>query len=296
MATDAVAVDDGSVLRCPCAGCEFDVVFTYTSPPAGEVRFRFSGASIYRRELLQCSLCGHFVSRHTLNAGRFYAGEYADSTYGDEGLQPAFERITTLVPEKSDNAGRVARVLDFSVHHFGHNPGPRSVLDVGSGLCVFLHRMKAAGWRGVALDPDPRAVAHARDVVGVEAICGSFMSTEVSGQFDVLTFNKVLEHVEDPVSMLALAARNVKPDGFVYAEVPDGEMAILDSHDREEFFIEHLHVFSLASFVLLAVRAGFRVATVERLREPSGKYTLRAFLIPSASAGTGIGEERHVGH
>ena len=49
---------------------------------------------------------------------------------------------------------------------------------------------------------------------------------------------------------------------------------------REEFFIDHVHVFSTPPVVLLAERAGFRVAEVQRLREPSTKFTLRAFLRP----------------
>jgi flavin-dependent dehydrogenase len=32
---------------------------------------------------------------------------------------------------------------------------------------------------------------------------------------------------------------------------------------------------------LLAARAGFNVQVIERLREPSTKYTLRAFLVPA---------------
>ena len=43
-------------------------------------------------------------------------------------------------------------------------------------------------------------------------------------------------------------AKNIlAPGGFVYTELPDGTMAIKDSLQREEFYIEHLHVFSMAS-------------------------------------------------
>jgi hypothetical protein len=64
----------------------------------------------------------------------------------------------------------------------------------------------------------------------------------------------------------------------VYVELPDGEGAATDGPGREEFFIEHLHVFSMASMCLLAARAGFSVQLAERLREPSGKFTLYAFM------------------
>jgi hypothetical protein len=93
-----------------------------------------------------------------------------------------------------------------------------------------------------------------------------------------VTFNKVLEHVEDPVALLAKAAELLEPQGFVYAEVPDGEAAAVEGPGREEFFIEHHHVFSPASLALTAARAGLSALAIERLREPSTKFTLRAFL------------------
>ena len=102
--------------------------------------------------------------------------------------------------------------------------------------------------------------------------------SEQLGQFDVITFNKVLEHVEDPVTMLARATRHLNPKGFVYVEVPDGEAASVEGSEREEFFIEHHHVFSPASMAMTAERAGFRVEALERLREPSTKFTIRTFL------------------
>jgi SAM-dependent methyltransferase len=157
------------------------------------------------------------------------------------------------------------------------------VLDVGSGLCVFLHLMKQRGWRCTALDPDPRAARHAREVVGVDAIAADFMQAPASGRFDLVCFNKVLEHVSDPAAMLARARHWLLPGGLVYVELPDGEAAAPDGPGREEFFIDHHHVFSPDSLAHLARRAGLGLLTWTRLREASGKYTLRAFLAPEAS-------------
>ena len=51
----------------------------------------------------------------------------------------------------------------------------------------------------------------------------------------------------------------------------------------EEFFVEHLHVFSFVSIAMLADRVGFQPIKVERLQEPSTKFTLRAFLARAAN-------------
>jgi len=271
-------------LDCPCHGAHFATAFSYTAPPEGEVRFRFTASGEYRREILRCQACGHFVSRHGMDASGLYTGDYVSSTYGDDGIREAFERILALDPSKSDNAGRVRAVLEFAAGRLGQPRAgqPPSVLDVGSGLCVFLHRMRAAGWECTALDPDPRAVRHARETVGVAAVCGDFLSVPGLGRYDLVTFNKVLEHVRDPVAMLKRAGGHLTDRGFVYVELPDGEAATADGPGREEFFIDHWHIFSPASTALLAARAGFSLRRLERLREPSGKYTIRAYLTSGA--------------
>ena len=155
-----------------------------------------------------------------------------------------------------------------------------TILDIGSGLGVFPYAIKKVGWNCTALDPDVRSVRHAREIVGVEAIHGDFMEVQDIGQFDIITFNKVLEHIVDPIAMLTKSSRHLLSTGFVYIEVPDGESAVVDGSEREEFFIDHFHIFSLTSLSLLSTYANFSVQTIERIREPSGKYTLRAFLQP----------------
>lgn len=270
--------------RCMCGEGLFAPAFRYGAPPEGEVRFRFSGSRAYDRTVYRCARCGHFLSVHEMDDIALYEGDYVDSTYGAGGLRRAFEKVTALPPERSDNAGRVRRILRYAADHVdgpareGRAP---SVLDVGSGLCVFLHRMREAGWDGIALDRDDRQVAHAREVVGVRAVRADLMDGPDLGRSDLVTFNKVLEHVREPIPLLAAARPYVGPGGAVYVEVPDGETAAADGPDREEFFIDHHHVFSAASLALLALRAGFRVSELDRLREPSAKYTLRAFLRPA---------------
>lgn len=260
---------------CPCGANDFVSAHVYTSPPEGEVRFQFAAQDSYRRELLRCGRCGHFISVHDMTKKEIYDGEYVDATYGgSDGLLRSYQRIMSLPPEQSDNVGRVDRIVDFI------SKASPSVLDVGSGLCVFLARLKERGWKGTALDPDPRAVEHARRNVGIEAVCGTLDSFD-PGRFDVVTLNKVIEHVRDPVAFLRQARRCVKEDGFMYIEAPDGEGAWKEGPGREEFFIEHLHIYSAASLALTVRSADLDLLELERLREPSGKFTLRAFASPA---------------
>lgn len=271
--------------RCPISGLtEARRVFVYDAPPAVETRFRRAAGEPYHREVWQFTGSNHFVSRHAMKIATGYAGDYIDAAYQDQsGIGKAFERIISLPPEKSDNVGRICRIRAFADAHVPQ--GQRiKLLDIGAGLGVFPYAVKQAGWDCTAIDPDPRAVQHMRERLGVNAVCGDFFAIDGIGRFDVITLNKVLEHVDDPVRMLAHARTFLAPGGFVYVELPDGEMAAIEGQEREEFTVEHLHVFSFTSIVMLANRAGFTPIAVERLREPSTKYTLRAFLRDASGA------------
>lgn len=259
-----------------CESTRFKNVFHYDAPPAGEVVFSASQSARYQRDILQCQGCAHYTSTHKMDLSKLYSGDYVSSTYKDAaGIARTFQKIISLDPKASDNVGRVQRIVDF-MRTQGKSEG--KALDVGSGLGVFPYALKKAGWDCTALDPDTRAVEHLKTTVGVQALCGDFLKLENAGSFDLITFNKVLEHVENPIAMLAKAASSLKPDGVVYIELPDGEMAATEGKGREEFFIDHWHVFSPASMDLLARKAGFKTISLERLREPSSKFTLRAFL------------------
>ena len=272
-----------SSLTCLCGGHEFQEVFFYNTPPKLETKFQFSVIQPYHRSVQRCIVCGHFLSAHNMDISSLYSNDYVTSTYGGEaGLRQAFQRIISLDPLKSDNSGRVKRILEFASLYFVKlpqiNARKPSILDVGSGLGVFLYRMQEAGWKCTALDPDLRSIQHIQQIVGVKAVQADFMSVQNFGRFDVITFNKVLEHVQDPVAMLTKSKSYLTKNGFVYIEVPDGESACSEGPEREEFAIDHVHVFSLTSLTLLGSHAGFFIEVIERLREPSGKFTLRVFL------------------
>lgn len=258
---------------CPlCGSTDLALVFEWREPPPGETAFPLPPDREYGREFRRCAGCGLYIGLDGIGAGDFYGGAYVESAYGDR-VAETYERIRRLPPERSDNEGRVRRIVA--------ELGPTgTLLDVGSGLGVFPVRMKEVGWQVTALDPDPRAADHLRTRVDVKTVCADFFAAGDLGRFDLVTLNKVLEHVADPAAMLSRAAACLRPGGTVYVEVPDGETAAADGPDREELFIEHLYAFDPSSLELLARRAGFDVIHLERIHEPSTKYTLFAFLHP----------------
>jgi SAM-dependent methyltransferase len=270
-----------STLQCHCREVNCKEVVRYKRPPVGETKFSFTDS--YDRSYESCTICGHMFSRHKIDLSSIYQDDYVDSTYGNlEGMRRRFNAVMNLPHDKSDNRARVRRVLKFEADRNRPKSNPR-LLDVGAGLGVFPAAMSEAGWSVLAIEPDARTVYHLQNVALVDALCENLinLNKETVGLFDAITFNKVLEHVVDPVNLLSAANSLLTTCGFVYLEVPD-VAAAQDGYGREEFFIEHHHVFSPASLCILAQNSGFKVSIIERIREPSSKFTLRCFLTSSA--------------
>lgn len=267
-------------LGCPCDGRYRVAAFVYEAPPAGETRFDLGG-QIYLRRYERCEVCRHWFGAHDIDLFGLYGSAYVDSTYGGgDGLRRRFEQVMALPAERSDNRQRVMRVLAFVAGgKTGEKAdGHRRLLDIGAGIGVFAAAMREAGWRPTGIELDPRSLVHLQSHVGIEAIGRDLLTLSPAdlGRFELVSLIKVLEHVENPVGLLAHAGSFVAEGGHLYIEVPD-VAAQCDGPGREEFFIEHHHVFSTQSLAALIDRAGGAVVSLEALREPSGKFTLRAF-------------------
>lgn len=228
----------------------------------------------HTRKIYSCPITNHFYSIHTCNIEKIYSGEYNEINYRiKSGIRHEFNKITKLPNENSDNKNRVANLKSY----FGVIKSQNfRVLDVGSGIGVFPFEMKKSGWNIEAVDPDSDAVNHLEVILKVKSHHCFFQDLNLKQKYDLITFNKVIEHVKDPLSFLLFSKNLLKENGYIYIEVPDGIKAAQIGKERNEFALEHFHAFSIRSTVALISQSGFSIQCIERLIEPSGKFTIRA--------------------
>lgn len=261
-----------------CGSTEHREIARLNQKPEGETDYGIP-LSQYHRVITQCLHCQVYTNQHDLLSSVMYEGDYnASIALGN--IRERYDKVMKLPPEKSDNRQRVRRITDF-LQLKTQALNDCDVLDVGSGTCVFLGALQETGPRCACIDPDTKAIAHAKEYVGIPlAHCGTLENFPYENKFDLITFNKVLEHVKDPVSMLKESGRLLKKDGCVYVELPEGSRA--EQQDivakRQEFFVEHYTIFNEASFQELATKSGFESLSVNVITEPSGKLTIYGFL------------------
>lgn len=273
-------------LDCFCNKKFFFEQLIYKVPPKCEIDFNIDKKK-YLRSFFYCKNCNHWFSDlKNIDLGKLYEGNFNNSIYKNNFLK-TFKKIIKLPKSKSDNFQRSTRIKIFSDNFFKNlDKKYLKVLDVGSGMGVFPYVMKKFGYDCEAVDPDKNAVKHIIKHVKIKAYLGDFLKIKSKKKYNIITFNKVLEHVVNPVLLLKHAQKFLKKNNsIIYVELPDGEQAIKTSEgkNKQEFTIDHLHVFSLQSLEKLLRLGGFMSLLSSRYIEPSGKVTISAFAKPFSS-------------
>jgi SAM-dependent methyltransferase len=246
--------------------------YVYSKPPPNEPAY---GVKKYKRKILRCNICGHYRAIHNIDTKKFYSKDYSIISHG-KNIEEKFKKILNL-KKKSDNYFRVKRFLNFFKDVINIKI---KLLDVGSGLSVFLYAIsKKVSWDIQGIEPDLNFVNFAKKKLKLNVSRTTLEENKNKKKYDIISLNKVIEHVENPLLFLKKINRMLKESGYVYIEVPDGESAsqTKDGKNREEFYVDHLHVFSLRSLANCIKYSNFKLLKIDKILEPSGKLTLYAF-------------------
>lgn len=286
---ESTVVPSTSTACAICGGAPGRELLRITQPDRFE-RHLGIPADGYLRRWVECSSCGAATNvyppgvRERLDslAAGYYEVDFAGSSIADK-----FNKVVALAPEKSDNAQRVNRILAF-MRGWSPRPGSRRrVLDIGAGTGVFLWRFlelaTGDGWTGTGVEPDATAAAHLRQLEAFQVVEDLFTTRLGLNDFDLVTLNKVVEHLPNPVALLRDAATALRPEGVLYVEVPDKLTAHHRAPSDNILGALHCHLYDPASVAILLSRAGLVPLRVERVFDPSGKLTIAAFATLEAS-------------
>jgi SAM-dependent methyltransferase len=172
--------------------------------------------------------------------GRSLAAGYANRRYAQSPhiADAARSRLFELFP---------VRRAEIDAAHRHLPPAPAEVLDFGCGNGDFLARAQALGHHAVGVDFDPAAVLFAKGR-GIEVYePAALPEADFAHRFDLVTAAHVVEHVADPLALLADFRRWLKPGGHLFIEVPNAEAAGLAEHGRFWRGLEAPRHFSLPS-------------------------------------------------
>ena len=177
-------------------------------------------------------------------------------------------------------------------------PPAKRLLDVGCSSGGFGYELRASGvdvaetW---GIEPDPGAAAAAADHFD-HVVTGLYPDALPAGErFDVVAFNDVLEHLEDPWTALTYTRDEVlEPGGYVVASIPNvrylpvladlalrGRWTYTDTGTLDR---THLRFFTRETIEDMFARAGFQVEAVQGVTDYvalGGRRRLPLRLLPA---------------
>ena len=259
---------------CPaCAHADFrlyrEVVSGVREVPDGLDRGAFVHVRIER-----CASCGLYRTVH-LGDPRTPAQLYEEDSV-------SFEASASKIGAAGDRSPSSTDELSM----LGVEP-PARLLDVGCGAGAFLSRAARAGYEASGIDLDPKAVAFARDRLGLSVQRMSLEELPQSERYDVITMLGVLEHIPEPARFLSWAREHLADGGEVLIGVPHAgslnRLVSRLSRDEWDMFLEpgHLYHYDVRTLGMLAARAGLTPR-----RWATGTMTIRGKLpfLPFRSA------------
>lgn len=202
---------------------------------------------------------------------------YYDIDIGKDNLRKKFERVISL--KNSDNKDRCYRIKKF-LNDQKLLRKKIKLLDIGTGLGVFPYEIKKNFLKNKIqkidlVETDPLAIRHLKNVLNNDVTD----LNKCKKDYDLITLNKVLEHVIDPMKFLKFIDKKIMKKGsIIYLEVPCLSNLVYKKKTDNSLGSLHHNLYSEKSLSLIAKLLNYEVLRSKRIIELSDKITQYAFL------------------
>jgi 2-polyprenyl-3-methyl-5-hydroxy-6-metoxy-1,4-benzoquinol methylase len=139
----------------------------------------------------------------------------------------------------------------------------KRLLDFGCGAGGFLKKVKTLSANVTGIELEKRVRYYWSEQLNIVP------SIETAGKaYDLITAFHVIEHLNDPRSILTSLAHLLKPNGRIIIEVPNAEDVLLTLYDSNAFqsftyWSQHLYLFNANTLTMLARQAGLRMVALQ---------------------------------
>lgn len=179
--------------------------------------------------LVRCQECGLIQTKPMPSEGFLRDWYQKYDVLGER--EPYYQALASDDPWKTseglDIARQFARVKG-EISDIRHQTSEKlRVLDVGSGPGLFLDLVKRAGWEGVGIELNQKAVKQSHERFGIDARAGTLHSVGLPKEsFDLITLWDIFEHVPDPCGLLRRAHALLKSGGLLFIETPNASSSL----------------------------------------------------------------------
>lgn len=144
----------------------------------------------------------------------------------------------------------------------GGSPNVKRALEIGSSAGIFLNKLQKRGWQVEGIEPFRHFAEYAKNNFGIKVYPCFFKEIELEkASYDFIILSHVLEHIPDPISTLSKLGSYLKPNGFLFVEIPNIKGIWKNLNDQLQS--SHLFVPSVNTMQQLVAKAGLKVYKME---------------------------------
>jgi len=138
-----------------------------------------------------------------------------------------------------------------------------ALLDFGCSTGIFLGIAQKNGCKVMGIELSNKAAESAKSKFGGNRIINGSLNEfkNINEKFDVITFNNVLEHLDNPKTYLKIAADKLSQDGLIFIVVPNfNSLKRVIMKDKWSLLLhEHINYFSNSSMKYLIKQHGLQL-------------------------------------
>lgn len=202
-------------------------------------------------DVLKCNVCGLVYLNEFLDNSDEY---YKSSCMRKGEMESTIQEIRTSASvDDKRRASFIAPMIEN-----------KRYLDFGCGAGGVLIRTRDIAREICGIELEQAMV----DVLNGEGIkCYPSIDSaidELKGKMDVISLFHVLEHIEEPVSVLQKLSTMLSEDGVMVIEVPNADDALLSLYENENFadftyWESHLYLYNNITLTQLMKKAGLKI-------------------------------------
>jgi SAM-dependent methyltransferase len=221
-------------------------------------------------EYLECSNCGCL---QLLNPPKDYSSHYPKDYFTFQ--QKHEGKIKSILNRYRDRAamgeksflgnilykrfGTPTYVSRLKIADVGLND---SILDVGCGKGILLHKMKESGFNNV-MGIDPFIDETISYLNGLKILKKNF--DELDKKFDFIMFNHSFEHMENPLEVMKQSNRLLNKSKYLLLRIPVADSYAFKRYRENWCSLDaprHLFIHTKKSIELLAKQSGFEIRKI----------------------------------
>lgn len=197
-----------------------------------------------------------------------YRVEYDLNKIFEQYDKDTIDRIKSFIPEMSAGVERIYNKLKVVTPDIITKKG--DYLDLGCSIGVYPAFFKDKGWDITGVEISQESCKYAKEKYNLDIVNANLEEVDFDKKFDLITAFEVVEHCQDPLSLLTKCHNWLKDNGVLMLSTPNADSPSAHFRWSEGHHCGHLTLFGYTKLAEILEKLGFEVIDADEKADCKG--------------------------